>query len=275
MIFPDPSDDADNSKDTGDRFRNILSASQTVKTNSTSLPDDSPLGKLPRLTARVSSGARGDIKSTTDEVKKTSGMKLFLPTGVKLSRVGFQSEKVLPAFWTIASALSVFVNIILIAVVLYLLGKVSSAQKIGSGVLGGLYHNFEQMDAAHIRTVIPIQTEVPVRFDLQVSQETEVVLSRDVTIQSARVTLQTGGLNILSAPTNIILPAGTSLPIYLNINVPVETTVPIVMDVNVDIPLETTDLHQPFTGLQDIIKPFYCLVSPDATSNGEPICIQP
>jgi len=37
--------------------------------------------------------------------------------------------------------------------------------------------------------------------------------------------------------------------------------------------LEKTELHEPFTGLQEVVKPFYCLLSPDAVKlNGQPVC---
>jgi hypothetical protein len=45
------------------------------------------------------------------------------------------------------------------------------------------------------------------------------------------------------------------------------------VDVPVNIPLEKTDLHVPFTGLQDVIRPLYCLVRPDALNlSGAPVC---
>jgi hypothetical protein len=49
--------------------------------------------------------------------------------------------------------------------------------------------------------------------------------------------------------------------------------VPVVLNVDVDIPLEQTQLHEPFTGLQDVVKPFYCMINPDALKlNGQSVC---
>lgn len=183
-----------------------------------------------------------------------------------------------PPFWTIASIFSMTVNIILVIVLLAVMSNLKkfnlgSAMNIGNSLLGGLYTNFEKMDRAHITTRIPVQTTIPVKFDLALNQQTSVVLSQDVTISNARVTVNTGGLNITNALTTIVLPQGTTLPIVLNLTVPVDTTVPVVLNVDVDIPLEQTQLHEPFSGLQDVIKPFYCMVNPNALKlNGQPVC---
>jgi hypothetical protein len=278
MKLPGSSDDNETNPkpDAGNRFRNIMSAAQEDKAEA-----NSPISKLPHSSGASQETALPPKKKPAAKPNKPKReVRRATPKPSGPSKPIVQAGKLLPAFWTVASVVSMTVNIILIVALIVVWRQLSSivalteqATSMGTGLVGGLYSNFEKMDAAHIRTVIPIQTEVPVQFDLQVDQETSVVLSQDVTIKGARVTLQTGGLNILSAPTNIVLPAGTTLPIFLNLNVPVNTTVPIVMDVPVDIPLENTDLHEPFTGLQDILQPYYCLLSPDAISlRGAPLC---
>lgn len=185
-----------------------------------------------------------------------------------------------PAFWTAASILSLTVNLILIAVLVALavglsrLGlSASSVLSMGTGLLGGLYGNFEKMDRAHIRTTIEVDTTIPVQFDLQLNQETDVVLSQEVALNNALVTVNTGGLNITRANTTIVLPQGTVLPVLLNLTVPVDTTVPVRILVPVDIPLAETELHEPFSGLQDVIRPFYCMIDPNAVNlDGRLIC---
>jgi hypothetical protein len=183
-----------------------------------------------------------------------------------------------PPFWTIASVLSLTVNIILIIILLVVwiyarTLNLGSVMNIGNGLLGGLYTNFEKMDRAHITTTIPVETMIPVKFDLQLNQQTNVVLSQDVTINNALVTVKTGGLNIVNALTTIVLPQGTTLPIVLNLTVPVDKMVPVALTVEVDIPLEQTQLHEPFSGLQDVIKPFYCMINPGALKlSGQPVC---
>jgi hypothetical protein len=167
-------------------------------------------------------------------------------------------QKVHYAFWNVASGLSLFVNIILIAVLILMSREIFSLKRMVVGnLLGGLYTNIGKMDEAHIKTTIQVQTDLAVDFPLQINQLTEVTLTQDTPISGARVSLTSGGLNILSAPTNILLPKGTTLPIQLNMTVPVSATIPVALPVTVDIPLAETDLHEPFTNLRNtVIGPY-------------------
>lgn len=195
------------------------------------------------------------------------------PTAEKQPEKPSKKRNFLPAFWTVASILSMIVNVILI-IILLILGRELFTLKalVGDQLLGGLYNNFILMDEAHIKTTILVETEVPVQFTLPVVTDTTVQLTEDTRIDGARVTLNTGGLNILSAPTNIILPAGTNLPIALNITVPVDTTIPIVLEVPVDIPLAETELHEPFVGLQDVVGPYYKMLADLPNAQEIPLC---
>lgn len=185
-----------------------------------------------------------------------------------------------PRFWTIASVISLTINAItllaLLITALMLMRNglgISALLNMGNSLLGGLYSNFEKMDRASIQTNVIVDTTIPVQFDLQLNQTTNVVLSQDVTIQNALVTMNTGGLNITRGNTTIILPQGTTLPVVLNLTVPVDTTVPVTLNVPVDIPLSQTQLHEPFTGLQDVVRPFYCMINSNAVNlSGESIC---
>jgi hypothetical protein len=183
-----------------------------------------------------------------------------------------------PTFWTIASVISLSVNVLLVlflAILFFSLQRfdAGNVMNLGNSFLGGLYTNFEKMDRAHITSAIQVSTTVPVKFDLQLNQSTNVILSQDVTIDNAVVTVKTGGLNITNALTTIVLPQGTTLPIVLNLTVPVETTVPISLNVPVDIPLEQTQLHEPFVGLQEVVRPIYCMINTGALDlDGQPVC---
>lgn len=185
-----------------------------------------------------------------------------------------------PALWNVASVISLIVNVILVLVLISLvIGlnryglSVSSMLGMGTELLGGLYANFEKMERASITTDIEVSTTIPVQFDLLLNQQTNIVLSQDVTIDNALVTVKTGGLNITRANTTIVLPQGTTLPVVLNLTVPVDTTAPVTLNVPLDIPLDKTQLHEPFTGLQEVLKPFYCLIKSNAVNlDGEPIC---
>jgi hypothetical protein len=171
--------------------------------------------------------------------------------------------KPLQAFWSVGTALSLLLNVILL-VTLLIVGRQMFAIKsvLEDHLLAGLYYNFILMDQADIVAMVQVEEDVPVEFDLRVQKETTVVLTAPTTINNAQVSLSTGGLNIVQAPTDIVLPAGTQLPIALDMVVPVSATIPITMNVPVAIPLSETDLHEPFMGLQEVVAPIYWLVAP-------------
>lgn len=188
-----------------------------------------------------------------------------------------------PRFWTTASVISLTINILVTIILIILVIsvyrlKLDTQKLLGvstdlMNLPGGLYENFEKMDRASIQTNVKVETSIPVKFDLALNQQTNVVLSQDVTINNALVTVNTGGLNIARANTTIVLPQGTTLPVLLNLTVPVDTTVPVVLDVPVNIPLSQTELNEPFVGLQEVIKPLYCFLEPNAVNmDNQPIC---
>ncbi|HNN14178.1 MAG TPA: hypothetical protein PKL78_11510 [Anaerolineales bacterium] len=200
-----------------------------------------------------------------------------------------------PAFWTIASVLSLTINVVLVIILLLLVANVqrmgvdmnsiknlkmdvNTIKQASAGLVGlpgGLYHNFEKMERANIHTDVKVEAFIPVQFDLQLNQQTNVVLSQDVTITNALVTVNTGGLNITRANTTIVLPQGTNLPIFLNLTVPVDKQIPISLNIPVDIPLSATELNDPFIGLQEVIKPLYCFLDPKAADlDNQPLTCQ-
>src|SRR5215212_3032245 len=226
-------------------------------------PDDSIHSRLPRTNGSAVPAQPGfsqpDYVSVSDPRRKEPRFRF------------------LPAFWTIASLMSITVNIILVVILLILFQMLGSIQGTAddkvSGLLGGLYTNFVKMDQANIRTNIHVEKEIPVQFNLNVSGPTNVRLSQSVTISGALVTVQTGGLNIVNAQARIVLPQGTVLPINIeSLAVPVNQSVLAVLDVPVNIPLNQTQLHEPFVGLQKVVEPWYCLVEPNATFNGLQVC---
>lgn len=215
------------------------------------------------------------------------------PKASPLSRLKPDKEKMWRALWTLASAISMTVNVVVLIVLALFLKYVPIKELVSLGqekvetlppeiglntpldLLQGLYDNFELMDNAHIKTNILVEDEIPVAFTLGLNQETTVILSEAVTISGARVALTTGGLNIFNAPATVVLPAGTMLPIVLDLEVPVDEMVPVSLNVDVDIALNETDLHKPFVGLQEVVQPLYCLVKSDATNAaGEEICLK-
>jgi len=174
----------------------------------------------------------------------------------------FRPARLFPAFWTVASILSIVVNIILI-VTLIIVGKELFTLKriVGDKLLGGLYENFILMDQAHIKTDIAVVDQIPISFNLPISQDTVVTLTEPTFISNVMINLNSGGLTI-NSPANITLPAGTNLPVHLELTVPVETSIPITLNVPVDIPLQETELHRPFVGLQGVVSPYYWMLDP-------------
>jgi hypothetical protein len=167
-------------------------------------------------------------------------------------------------------------NVILIVILLVLARELFALKSlVQDQLLGGLYSNFILMDQATIRTTVEVDDTIPVQFDLRVKKNTDVVLTEDTLIKGAEVSLSTGGLNIVRAPTDIVLPAGTVLPIALDMVVPVDTTIPVKLTVPVNIPLRETELHEPFIGLQKVVSPFYWLFSPLPDSWGDFWCQTP
>ncbi len=176
------------------------------------------------------------------------------------NRFAIRRDKLAPAFFNVAGILSFIINIILIIAIIILARQLFSLKAlVGDHLLGGLYDNFVLMDAAHIRTNITVEDTIPIAFDLPISQQITVTLTENTVIRNAIV-------GVLSVPTTVTLPAGTQLPIQLDLTVPVQTTIPIKLNVPVDIPLQNTELHQPFIGLQDVVRPLNDLLQPDIKS---------
>ena len=183
--------------------------------------------------------------------------------------------KFLPAFWTIASLMSITVNIVLIIILLIvfqMLGVIqSTANDKVSGLLGGLYVNFVKMDQATIASTIPVDAVIPLNISVPVQTTTQITLAQSATIPNAHVRINTGTVSI-DADAVVTLPANTPLTVNLNFQLPVQNSIPVHLDVPVNIPLRQTQLHEPFVGLQKVVEPWYCLVEPNATVNGFQVC---
>jgi len=237
---------------------------------------ESPLSRLPRK-AGAAIPPRPTPTPFESESPTQSTPAISKPKTKKESRSRESDYKFLPAFWTIASVVSFAVNIVLLIVLAIIWQNLNAVGVAVNGLtdhlLGGLYTNFVKMDQAHITTTIPVSKEIPVQFTLNVSGPTNVILTESVPITGALVTVNTGGLNINNARANIVLPQGTVLPISIqNLVVPVDQQVLAELDVAVDIPLNETDLHEPFVGLQDVVEPFYCLIEQQVMVNGVNVC---
>jgi len=231
--------------------------------------DESPMAKLQRT---VGTGAmqnkeitpstpKMDISSQPEVISKPKSK-----TGYKL---GSGEWKFLPAFWTIASIMSFTVNIVLLIVAAILLQNLKTVGVTVTGItdqlLGGLFNNFVKMDNATIRTQIPVNANIPLNITVPVKATTQITLAEAAVIRNAHVVINTGNLNI-NADATVTLPANTPLTVNLDFPLPVVDTIPVSLLVDINIPLKNTELSDPFNGLQDVVRPYYCLIKPKATS---------
>jgi hypothetical protein len=259
-------------KDSRSRFRSLISSGQEKAPAPEPEADGSPLARLPK----------GRVKPAQEETPPVDSSPVP-PASTRTPPepvARLRSLKFAPAFWTIASVLSLTINVVLIIVLLLIVPRVlqlnidlNKFTKINPVELaGGLYKNFEKMDRASIVTNIPVDAQIPLNINVPVQKTTEITLVQDAVISGAHVRINTGSLDI-DAPANVTLPAGTKLTVGLNFDLQVQDTIPIHVDVPVNIPLVKTDLHEPFAGLQDVIRPLYCLVEPNALNlSGAPVC---
>lgn len=247
-------------EDPRSRMRSILSSGETQPVP---VREESPLSRLPKARPSDAQAAAGPAP------EGTPGPISAPPAPRAYPRFG-------PAFWTLTGILSLVVNGILIALVIYLLSSLGALQitasDAGAGLLGRLFTNFEKMDRASITSSIPVDAQIPLSLNVPVRKTTSITLAADAVIPNARVQIRTAALNI-DAPAQVTLPAGTTLQVGLDFNLEVQDAVPVHLDVPVNIPLAQTQLHEPFTGLQDVVRPFYCLLEPNALNlDGLPVC---
>lgn len=280
----------DRNHEPGERLKTILSTDQDdeivpLKSLSPSQAQ-SPLDKLPRLkpTEQTNSQVPAKKVASNPEVQAPLAELSMLPQSKQVEQpaeppapqsTGVQDvprrEKFLRALWTLTSLISMVVNVVVIIVLIVLLWAYRDIQ-LPEGVdttmvnklLSGLYSNFEKMDRATIETVIPVDAQIPLNITVPVQTTTQITLSETVNIPNAQVVINTGGLNINSS-ARVTLPAGTPLTVNLNFDLPLQDTIPVHLDVPVKIPMAETELHEPFVGLQDVVRPLYCLVEPNAT----------
>jgi len=161
------------------------------------------------------------------------------------------------SFKTVAILLSFILNFVTIVVLLLV---VMQLFQIKNGILepliDGLHRNFVGLDEAVIERPIDVEDQIPVQFDLPLSQSTNVVLTADVPIAASATFTLPGGGGVINGRVDIVLPQGLILPVQLDMTVPVDTSIPINLPVEVEIPLKETQLHYPFVGLRDLLEPY-------------------
>ena len=223
------------------------------------------------------------IKKTLDRVDAwLKNAKVYYLHSPRLQKTTYQG-RYLPAFWTVASIFSLVVNVLLIALLIgFGRNFFSIKERVAKGLVESTSNNLALMDQAHIVTSVPVKTEIklqdnlPVVFNLPVSQNTQILLAQDTRITGAYIYL-----NETAVLTDLTLPARTPIQISMNMSIPVDTsvpismTVPVSMQVPMDIAIAQTDLHQSILGIQGAIEPYKTLLGSTYNSPRDfPICNQ-
>ena len=231
--------------------------------------NESPLDRLKRSVGSGTTQNREAVPQT--DVPHQEEPVFAAPASRPRAKLQFGPSqfKFLPAFWTVASIMSFTVNIVLLIVGAILLQNLNTVGVTVSGIsdqlLGGLYNNFVLMDNATIQTQIPVKADIPLSITVPVKTTTQITLAEAAVIRNAQVIINTGSLDI-NANATVTLPANTPLVVNLDFPLQVTDTIPISLMVDVNIPLRDTELSAPFKGLQDVVRPYYCLIMPKATS---------
>lgn len=173
----------------------------------------------------------------------------------------------LPTLWKAMILTSFVINLVLIAVVLFLgvfvySWRATIDQVVLGNVAGGniaeLRDVVQQLQLAHIKTVIPLQQDLPLKgagVVVPVDQQTTVTLVEPVPLSLADAEIDLGAGNRLRAQNiNLVLPAGTPLNILLKMNIPLDAvTIPIKLNVPVDIAMKDTELAPQFSRLGALV----------------------
>lgn len=158
-------------------------------------------------------------------------------------------------FWRFMIVFSFIVNIVLLVVVIGLAALLFDIKNnVVTPLVAGLHSSFVGLDQATIDWTIPVRDSIPISFDLPLEQSTIVTLTDDVPL-TVFASISAPPLQLSSATVFLTLPAGTQLPVALDLDVPVSTDVDVDLDVRAVIPLNQTQLHDPFENLRLIFEP--------------------
>lgn len=174
-------------------------------------------------------------------------------------------RRVWEALKSISLFVSMIINLILIVVVVILINQVGAIKLTLASILGQLDSAFQGLGAATIVDTIKINQQVPVRFDLPLSQDTTVVTQAPVPI-NAYATFSLGQMGSINGTVSLALPTGTSLPVHLELNVPVSNSIKVAFDQPIRIPLAAKGLGSVVAQLRSALGPLIGLVQqlPDA-----------
>ena len=166
------------------------------------------------------------------------------------------SGKPWQAFKNFAIIFSFFLNIFFI--VLLIAGAtmiIPALKEIAEPMVSGMNQSFAEINEAHIVRTIQVEDTIPINFDIPVSTTTDVTIIEPVPMAVPTNFVLPGGGGTINGTVFFELPTGTVLPVQLDIMIPVRESVPVELSVDVDIPIEETELDDPFSDLQSIFGP--------------------
>jgi hypothetical protein len=174
-------------------------------------------------------------------------------------------RRVWEAFKSFSLVVSMIINLVLIVVVVVLINQVGAIKLTLGSILGQLDSAFQGLGAASIVDTIKINQQVPVRFDLPLSQDTIVVTQAPVPID-AYATFSLGQYGSINGTVSLSLPTGTSLPVHLELSVPVSSSIQVAFDQPINIPLAERGLAPVVAQLRSALGPIIEMVQqmPDA-----------
>jgi hypothetical protein len=166
------------------------------------------------------------------------------------------SGKPWQAFKNFAIVFSFFLNIFFIILLIAGATMIIPALKaIAEPMVSGMNQSFTELNEAHIVRTIQIEDTIPINFDIPVSTATEVTIIEPVPMAVPTNFVLPGSGGTINGTVFFDIPAGTVLPVQLDVMVPVRESVPVELSVEVDIPIEETELDDPFGDLQSIFGP--------------------
>jgi hypothetical protein len=175
----------------------------------------------------------------------------------------------LPRLWKAMILTSFVLNLVLIAVVIFMFGFIVffrnqlaettvGLQGFARGNVSELRDVVQKLQGATIKTSIPLDQPLPLKgagVVVPVDQLTTVTLVEPVPLLLSGADIDLGGGNRLRANNiNLTLPQGTPLKIALKMDIPLDNvTIPIKLNVPVSIPLKDTELGPQFQRLGAIV----------------------
>ncbi len=182
----------------------------------------------------------------------------------------FWQGKPWQAFKNFAIIFSFAVNAIFLIVLLVAAPLIIPiVNDVAEPLVGGLNDSFVQMGQARISRTIEVNDVIPIAFTLPLSTETVVTTTAAVPLQVPAEFILPDNGGTIRGIVAIELPANLPLPVQLALEVPVDQQIPVALSVDVNIPLQETELGQPFSQLQQLFAPLDRLLTSLPSSNAE------